>query len=379
MSMNGSGVFVVNSAGQPVVATTLITAVAFNAYTADAATAISTAIMKDGQTTISANIPFNAKKITGLGAASARTDGASLATIQDGTGVYVATVGGTADVITLTAAPAIAAYAAGQTFKFIAAGPNTTNVTVAINGLAAKAITKNGTTALVAGDILSGSMVSMVYDGTRFILEARNLATVLPTLTAHAVYVGNGAAAPTALAVGATNTVLHGNTGADPSYSAVVEADITTADNTTNNVTSSKHGFCPKAPADATTFLNGANPPAYTVPVGTLTAGTTCTQNPYVGTTVTTQAHGLGTTPSVIVAYLECLTAEFGYSIGDRVAYNFSWAGGGSSGWFVEYDSTNLRILSGGGLVGINRTSPAASINLTSANWKVVATPYKLN
>lgn len=51
--------------------------------------------------------------------------------------------------------------------------------------------------------------------------------TGLSTLTAHALYAGNGASAPTALAVGATNTVLHGNTGADPSFSAVsLTADV---------------------------------------------------------------------------------------------------------------------------------------------------------
>lgn len=141
---------------------------------------MSTAICKDGQTTITANIPFGGNKITGLGAGTARTDAASLATIQDGTGVYVGTVGGTADVITLTPSPAITAYAAGQTFRFIASGANTTNVTVNVSGLGAKAITKNGTDALVAGDIPSGSLVEISYDGTRFQLGTIGAATYLP-------------------------------------------------------------------------------------------------------------------------------------------------------------------------------------------------------
>jgi hypothetical protein len=51
--------------------------------------------------------------------------------------------------------------------------------------------------------------------------------TGLTTLTIHALYVGNTTSAPTALSVGATNTVLHGNTGADPSFSAVAGADMT--------------------------------------------------------------------------------------------------------------------------------------------------------
>lgn len=169
MSFNGSGVFVVNSAGQPVVANTLITSAAFNAFTADAATGLSTCITKDGQTTVTANIPFAGFKLTGIGAATARTDAASLASIQDGTGVYVATVGGTADAITLTPSPAITAYAAGQLFSWIASGANTTAATLQVSGIASpKALTKNGSAALVANDILSGQLVSARYDGTRF-------------------------------------------------------------------------------------------------------------------------------------------------------------------------------------------------------------------
>lgn len=122
-------------------------------------------------------------KITGLGAGTDRTDAASLATIQDGTGIYVATVGGTADVITLTPSPAITAYAAGQAFFWIASGANTTNVTVNVSAVGAKAVTKNGSTALVANDIASGSLIGARYDGTRFQLIGPGLATGPSTLT----------------------------------------------------------------------------------------------------------------------------------------------------------------------------------------------------
>jgi hypothetical protein len=174
MSMNGSGVFVVNSAGQPVVASTLITSAAFNAFTADIATAMSTAIMKDGQTTITENIPFNNKKITGLAAATARTDAASIATYQDGTGIHVGSgsVGGTANAITLTPSPAITAYAEGQRFSYVAASTNTGAMTVAVSGLAAKSIYRNTTVSglveLHPGDHASGLLYTIIYDGTRF-------------------------------------------------------------------------------------------------------------------------------------------------------------------------------------------------------------------
>jgi hypothetical protein len=58
MSYNGSGTFVVNSTGQPVVTGTVISSTAFNALTADLATGLSTAITKDGQTTTTARILF---------------------------------------------------------------------------------------------------------------------------------------------------------------------------------------------------------------------------------------------------------------------------------------------------------------------------------
>ncbi len=58
MSYNGSGVFQINSSGQPVVTGTVISSTAFNALTADLATGLSTAITKDGQTTTTARVPF---------------------------------------------------------------------------------------------------------------------------------------------------------------------------------------------------------------------------------------------------------------------------------------------------------------------------------
>ncbi len=208
MSYNGSGTFLINSSGQPVVTGTTISSTAFNALTSDLATGLSTAITKDGQTTPTAHIPLGGFKLTGVGAATARTDAMTLANAQDGTGVYVATVGGTADAITLAPSPAIAAYAAGQAFYWIASGANTTTVTLAVSGLASpKAVTKNGSTALVAGDIPSGALVGARYDGTRFQLIGTGAATsqLLSTIAAAGdFYVGNGAGTTTNLPAAAT-------------------------------------------------------------------------------------------------------------------------------------------------------------------------------
>ena len=167
MSFNGSGTFVINTAGQPVVSGTVISSTAFNALTADLATGLSTCITKDGQTTPTANIPMGNNKITGLAVGTAATDAANLSQVQSTVAKLVGSVSGV-DTITGTMSPTLAAYAAGQMFYFVAAGDNTGAVTLNLDGLGAKAVTRDGSVALAAGDIKSGEVVVVVYDGTRF-------------------------------------------------------------------------------------------------------------------------------------------------------------------------------------------------------------------
>ena len=174
MSFNGSGTFQINTAGQPVVSGTVISSTAFNALTADLATGLSTCITKDGQTTVTANLPMSTFKFTGLGAGSAATDSANLSQVQSTVVKLLGSVSG-ADTITAVGSPVVTAYAAGQMFYFVAAGANTTTVTLNIDGLGAKAVTRDGATALAAGDIQSGEVCVVVYDGTRFqLINAAN-------------------------------------------------------------------------------------------------------------------------------------------------------------------------------------------------------------
>ena len=88
--------------------------------------------------------------------------------------IWCGTAGGTVDAITLTPAVAIAAYAAGQSFRFTASGANTsTTPSVAVSGLATKTIQRLGA-ALAAGDIPSGATVEITYDGSYFQLTSVN-------------------------------------------------------------------------------------------------------------------------------------------------------------------------------------------------------------
>ena len=194
MSFNGSGTFVINSAGQPVVANTVISATTFNALTSDLANGLSTCITKDGQTTPTANIPMGGFKITNLATGTAATDAATVAQIQSN-GAALVTVTGT-DTLTGTLTPALVAYVTGAVYYFVAPATNTGAVTLNIDTLGAKAVTRDGTTALVAGDIVSGEMVAVVYDGTRFqLISAVNSFTnlnVSGTLTVAGATTLNG-------------------------------------------------------------------------------------------------------------------------------------------------------------------------------------------
>jgi hypothetical protein len=126
MSFNGSGVFNINTSGQPVVGGTTITATAFNALTADLATGLTTCLTKDGQTTATANIPMGTHKITGLAAATTSGDALSYgqaATVSTLTATGAATLVSTTIVGTTTLQQAlekvtISATAATGTINF---------------------------------------------------------------------------------------------------------------------------------------------------------------------------------------------------------------------------------------------------------------------
>ena len=168
MPFNGSGSYTAPGSDFPAVTGEVVSSTKYNNVINDIATALSTCIAKDGQSVISGNIPFATYKITGLGPGTTRTDAANIANLQDRSSQYSSTVGGTGDVITLTLAPVITAYAAGQRFSFIAGADNTGAATVNIDTLGAKVISKQGTTTLAANDIRNTAIIIIEYDGTQF-------------------------------------------------------------------------------------------------------------------------------------------------------------------------------------------------------------------
>lgn len=225
MSFNGSGTFIINSTGQPVVPGTVISSTAFNALTADLASGLSTAITKDGQTTPINNIPMGGFRLTGLGAGVSATDAAQLGQVQGGTLDYI-TVTGT-NTLTGTMTPTLTSYQTGNMFSFIVQNTNTTTVTLNVDGQGAKAIRRNAIDPLQAGDLVIGNVVVVIYDGTEFQLISVGFGGGATGAGGDKIFIENGqtvttsysipslsnamSTGPIAIAAGATVTIPDGS------------------------------------------------------------------------------------------------------------------------------------------------------------------------
>ena len=86
---------------------------------------------------------------------------------------YVLDLSSSANVIVISPSPAVTSYQTGQQFSFKLSHTNTSPiVTLNVNGLGAKNITKlNGSTSPAAGDMASGQMIVVEYDGTNFQMQ----------------------------------------------------------------------------------------------------------------------------------------------------------------------------------------------------------------
>jgi hypothetical protein len=134
MPFNGSGLFVLPSPEYPAVAGTIIYASTRNTIDSDIAAGLSNVICKDGQTTVTANIPFNGFKLTNVGTPTVRSDAATLGTVQDGMPPLTTT--GSSTAYQISPVPPIPSYVAGYSVvvQFHTACGN--NPTLQISGLA---------------------------------------------------------------------------------------------------------------------------------------------------------------------------------------------------------------------------------------------------
>jgi len=101
------------------------------------ATGLSQCITKTGETQLTANIPFNNYKITGLGVGSSRTDSLNIGQVQDNQFNFLGLSSGSADAYTLAPSPAISSYQSTQRFTCLIHTSNlTTTPYLQVSGIA---------------------------------------------------------------------------------------------------------------------------------------------------------------------------------------------------------------------------------------------------
>jgi hypothetical protein len=262
--------------------------------------------------------------------ATARTGLGIPGSVQNAEYLSLGTIAGT-NTITAVGTPAVTAYAANQTFRFLSAGANTGPTTLNIDGLGPKNVMKaasSGPVALVAGDIpAAGIVLQVTYDGTQFQLTSNT---------------GSGAGDVT---LTGTQTLTN-KTLVSPKIKAGQFGDSGTA---TRNFTLTAEA------ADGTMKLARGNAGATTQDIMTVdSAGRatfpqggptlkTSASAPYtpVGGELLSRPHGLSFVPSSAKLILECVVADAGYSVGDKFSMQHQWTGTTVISLSVYTDSTN--------------------------------------
>ncbi|HVI08011.1 MAG TPA: phage tail protein [Candidatus Binatia bacterium] len=120
---------------------------------------------------------------------------ATISGIQNESYTYGADTGA-ANAYVVTLVPVPTAYVSGMGVVFKAAHANTGASTLNVNGLGAKSIVKNGSIALVGGEIASGQIMYVKYDGTNFQLVGGGGAAG-PTLFGETISIGSGSTSGT--------------------------------------------------------------------------------------------------------------------------------------------------------------------------------------
>jgi hypothetical protein len=96
--------------------------------------------------------------------------------------------------------------------------------------------------------------------------------------------------------------------------------------------------------------------------------------------TTTTQAHGLGVRPVMFDIYLECKTADLGYSIGHIIpmpTQHTSYAP--NPVYNMRADATNVvLIMNSSSVHNIIRLDTRAPAAITAASWKMICIPYAI-
>jgi hypothetical protein len=198
-------------------------------------------------------------------------------------------------------------------------------------------------------------------------------------LTTRGDVLRKGASNAERLALGAANSILSSD-GTDVKYQTVATL--------LESLIGSTRGAIPYRGGSAWTGLSpgtsgqflktqGANADpiwADVVSTGRLIAGTPLVLNPVSTSSTSSQAHGLGVVPVYIDFEMECLTADFSYSVGDIVRM-----GGVTLNLTISSDATNVTLVTGTSGLTVHHKSSNTAGTITASRWKITLTPYKLS
>lgn len=134
---------------------------------------------------------------------------------------WLISVAGTNTITAKTATP-YQAIVAGFAVRMVPANTNSGATTLNVNGAGAKAVTKNGTTALASGELQAGRVYVLEYDGTRWQI-------VGPSLPISALLLASDASGNPATAVLADTKIFIGQGSGLPAAQSI-SGDATLAD-----------------------------------------------------------------------------------------------------------------------------------------------------
>jgi len=168
---NGTFTYTANSMN-PAVPSTVISSTSNNALLADGAAGLSMCVLKDGTQTITASLPMNNFKHTGVlvtSGTTSRTEYATGAGVQSTVTADAGATGGTTTAFTATLVPAITAYEDKAFYRWQYNAACGDNPTVNLNTVGARKIYKNVggvATQLASGDVQANFVGLHRYDAS---------------------------------------------------------------------------------------------------------------------------------------------------------------------------------------------------------------------
>lgn len=342
-----------------------ITASRFDTEDNGFAAGLTSVMTLNGQSTVTANLPMSGFYFTNVGNAITTTNFAAAGQVQNNEFNYGMENGSSINAYVVGSGNVTpAALHNGQLLWWRAPNTNTASSTLNWDALGAKPILKNGTTALSAGDLISGTWYGEAYDSTVSawvpITPVANSANpswynILNIPTQVQNVSNSGIISLTSLNLSTTLLV----SGSATFNSGIIVTGTVTA--TTITATTINANMI------SATTINGITSPTllhyYESPAEAITSAGVIT--------LTTNINAI---PKMLTGTLTNTTAEGGFSIGDILNLGYLSAGNGTTayGAAVVVNNSNtivIRYGSNGSVFVTNNKGTGGNQNLTNGDW----------